>query len=519
MRRFIGISRGFAGFIILAGLCGVCVGLESPIRNPTVPQSSLRSGLHKSPNPINIRGNLVITGNVAGLKYFHGPVPYKSVSAFGTPLGSGRLRSFLRFTAPINSSATNRLSPQPYYQPSTTVASIHRLGFNSGLASPSIRRNKGTGEFVAPSIQKIESKPDNLLPGQTQIYDYSIARPLSFTPSDLERMVNYSAETEQDKNRTEISKALNRAVNRKDFTSDRQQDEKDRKIPSRLENILTPASPAERTLQQEIAPARSIDNKQTNPKKVFGYTSVYKEMLAELKPSGTTASQQTALSSGIAASRQKVLLSGHQAQKMQLQTTEEQASKQKEPYEKVGDLRSTISGISARTSAATVGIHKSFATESHDKFNSCMRIAENLLSKGDYYRAVDAYTLASIYKPKDPLAYAGRAHALFASGEYMSSAYFLIKAINIFPGYVKFKIDLNAMIPDKDKLDSRIADVRDWIKKTDSGELSFLLAYIYYQFGMNDSAVQAINFAARKFPNEPAVKTLALAIKKQAGSG
>jgi tetratricopeptide (TPR) repeat protein len=142
-----------------------------------------------------------------------------------------------------------------------------------------------------------------------------------------------------------------------------------------------------------------------------------------------------------------------------------------------------------------------------------MKSAEVFLKQGKYYRAADAYTLASIYKPSDPLAYAGRSHALFASGEYMSSAYYLMMAIDMFPDYVKFKIDLNAMRPDKDRLESRIADVKVWIGRADSAELNFLLAYIYYQLGKPDLASQAIDAAAKKMPDNQAVKSLKQAIE------
>jgi tetratricopeptide (TPR) repeat protein len=144
-----------------------------------------------------------------------------------------------------------------------------------------------------------------------------------------------------------------------------------------------------------------------------------------------------------------------------------------------------------------------------------MKSAENYLKQGKYYRAADSYTLASIYNPSDPLAYAGRSHALFASGEYMSSAYFLTMAINMFPQYVNFKVDLNAMIPDKDRLESRISDVKVWIEKTNSPELNFLLAYIYYQLGKPDLATKAIDTAAQKMPNSQAAKALKQVIEQK----
>jgi tetratricopeptide (TPR) repeat protein len=185
------------------------------------------------------------------------------------------------------------------------------------------------------------------------------------------------------------------------------------------------------------------------------------------------------------------------------------------PEEEQPSGRNELSKIDKETAEATIGIHKSFATQAKDKFNFYMRTAEELLKQGKYYHAVDAYTLAGIYKPDDPLAYAGKAHALFASGEYMSSTYFLAKAINIFPQYVEFKIDLNAMIPDKERLDSRIADIRQWADKTKSAELNFLLAYIYYQLDKKEPAQEAIKAVAEKIPDSVAVKALQQAIEKK----
>ena len=158
-----------------------------------------------------------------------------------------------------------------------------------------------------------------------------------------------------------------------------------------------------------------------------------------------------------------------------------------------------------------MGEHETFAGFSEDKFNQYIRAAEQYLKEGKYYRAADAYTLASIYKPDDPLAYAGKGHALFAAGEYMSSALFLSRALEIFPGYVHFKIDVVAMLGDQDKIETRLADVRQWVQMTDAAELRFLLAYVYYQMGRFEWAKRAVDAAYEKMPT-PAVTTLKKAI-------
>jgi len=159
-----------------------------------------------------------------------------------------------------------------------------------------------------------------------------------------------------------------------------------------------------------------------------------------------------------------------------------------------------------------LGPHKTFASFSNDKFNQHMRAAEVYLKQGRYYRAADSFTLASIYKPDDPLAYAGRSHALFAAGGYMSSALFLSRALEIFPEYARFKIDLVAMVGDRDKLESRIAEVERWLEISGAPELQFLLSYVYFQMGRLERAKEAIDAAYEKLPDSPAVIALKKAI-------
>ena len=152
-----------------------------------------------------------------------------------------------------------------------------------------------------------------------------------------------------------------------------------------------------------------------------------------------------------------------------------------------------------------LGEHKTFASYSQDKFNQYMRNAEKCLKEGKYYRAADLYTLASVHKPDDPLPYAGKSLALFAAGEYMSSALFLSRTIEIFPQYAEFKVDIESMVGDRDKLESTIAEVEQWLKKSEAPELQFLLGYVYYQINRLEPAKKNIDAASEKMPQSPAV--------------
>jgi len=169
------------------------------------------------------------------------------------------------------------------------------------------------------------------------------------------------------------------------------------------------------------------------------------------------------------------------------------------------------------------GPHTRPESFSEAKFNQHIQAAQGHLKAGRYYAAADSFALASIYK-LDPgevgsdtvqagglaLCFAGRGHALFAAGEYISSALFLSRALKIAPEYAQTKIDLADMLGGKNKLDGRIADIKEWLGRSGSGRLEFLLGYVYYRMGRLGPAKQAIDSAYTKMPQSPAV----VAVKK-----
>jgi hypothetical protein len=143
-----------------------------------------------------------------------------------------------------------------------------------------------------------------------------------------------------------------------------------------------------------------------------------------------------------------------------------------------------------------------------------MKSAAELIKQKQFYRAADACTLASIWNNKNPRAYAEKAHALFGAGEYMSSSYFLQKAFLVSPEYAKKTINIVEILGDKDLLDRRMTELAVWHKKSKSGELAFLIAYMLYQSENAYAAERYIVMAQTKMPDRPAVKTLADAIKE-----
>jgi tetratricopeptide (TPR) repeat protein len=183
-------------------------------------------------------------------------------------------------------------------------------------------------------------------------------------------------------------------------------------------------------------------------------------------------------------------------------------------------------GISREERARDImGPHKTIASFSEAKFNQHIVAAEVYLKHGKYYRAADAYDLASIYKAESAFVYMGKSHALFAAGEYMSSALFLSRALEMHsassgeleadreqpragkPSDIAVLTSGFALI-DRDKLESRVVDVEEWQQRSESPELQFLLSYIYHQMGWPDRAKEAINAVYEKMPESRAVTTL-----------
>jgi tetratricopeptide (TPR) repeat protein len=191
-----------------------------------------------------------------------------------------------------------------------------------------------------------------------------------------------------------------------------------------------------------------------------------------------------------------------------------------EPMENVVDSIDFADKQQMRVKARSVlGEYKSFAGYSDDKFNKYMKKAEQFMDEGEFYRAADAYSLASIFRKDDPLVYAGQSLALLGAGEYMSSAFYLNKALDLYPDYIAVKVDLVEMLGDRDVLENRIVDIQRWMARSGAGELSFLLSYIYYQMDEPVWAKEELQKGQGSLPSEKNAKLLMDMIDAQLKEG
>ena len=575
-------------------LSGVGLAIENAVGPATMPASTFRSGLVRSPNPIDTSSNLMITGNVSGGKHFRGIVPYNAISDFGGRLNTGTLDSFLRYSA--GSNETWRLPGRftPFYSQTGTVTTTIPEG-RVVVRPPTTRIDDRAEEgfdlehFGRVGVRGLPSTDSALLNIRL--------RPMSRARQELERTISTEigrytqgrrlAEMLQDarigKSPEELlqgevviedvveSPSLLERHQMKQLRQELIQDlleleEERRREPAELQGRVVPV---ERVLKRKKGGELLSSRRLTSQDKSLWFRSreiskTDRQQVGEpilrgrLRKEGKTETQFIPEKAGRVRSRaptETPELGGGTSQRARpgeadLRKLDEIKVVDSDVYEKMkqqlGSLREdsydsygadsksplvdseSIGGIETMSykqkAKAILGAHRTFASFADDKFNQHIREGEAYVKQGEYYRAADAYTLASVYRPESPLAYAGKSHALFAAGEYMSSALFLSRALEIFPEYEKklkgenegaetelanlAVLASSLKVIDRDKLEDRVVDIEQWQEKSDSAELQFLLGYIYYQIGRLDVAREAIEKAYEKMPDAPAVITL-----------
>jgi tetratricopeptide (TPR) repeat protein len=480
----------------------------SYISPATVPPSVRREGLVRSPDAVNGSGNLLITGNIRGPGYFRGIVPYSSPTDFGVTLPSSSLDLFLRDSVSVADIGRYNRYPgytfgyRPYYSPTQTAASAMSGAYiRTGAPAANIDISSAQSYFAGT----LPLRRDEIL-DTTSAISLARLRPMSMTPAEMQKLIS-----------SEIAKYSPARLTEPQYQPPMEQQYKPeisqegyktgelKKPLTDLEGSLLPSAPRKpvgEVNQPFGIPTQKEQAGEETAEMPFGLPWVV-DVNNQLDVYDQMKQQLDSLQKRI-----ELALVTPQPEKA---AEEEKKSAGEQSLEGFQTRKLAEVNLPAVEAEAILGSYETFASFSEDKFNQSMRAAEMYLKQGRYYRAADAYTLASLYKPNDPLAYAGKSHALFASGEYMSSALFLSRCLQIFPEYARFKIDLVAMVGDRDKLESRVVDVEEWVGRSGGApELQFLLAYVYYQMGRLQPAKEAIDVACEKMPDSSA----ALALKK-----
>jgi tetratricopeptide (TPR) repeat protein len=154
------------------------------------------------------------------------------------------------------------------------------------------------------------------------------------------------------------------------------------------------------------------------------------------------------------------------------------------------------------------GQYETLTKSQQERFDRYLKVAESYLRQGQYSRAAESFSLASVYSPNDRRVHIGRCHALFAAGEYVNSAVFLAKAIELDPNQTLARTDLVNETGGPELFLRRITDLEERAKPTGTPDMQLLLAYVYYEMGRPQEARTAIEAAEKGLPRLPAVELL-----------
>jgi len=573
-------------FCILTGMIpGLCFAQEAPVGISTVPPSSLRSGLVRSPNPMGSSGNLIVTGNVTGGKHFRGLVPYRSSYDFRGRLGSSDFDSFLRRSA--GSEDYNYIGKsRAYYSRSRTGSSMTPGG--SFIRSRSRKVNDRVSDKIkSPTVGRLKSEEAGPLSSFTQ-QNYSGQFEIgkeSFISSPRAARYYQNAKKEKQKpavwnrglsstsglllddrisEKTEAAARFDAQAGRAVFEAGDL-----RQLSAAKEHIylteqierdagLEPGSMTSRRLRRQSSRqefAGQLDEADTtnirqqgsppeNQAGQGGITDPYSqsELLGQELKLGKSGSDKSAGSDfSFPAGQAKAAQSGNQkvyndgavfpgtpyggSEQQGRQKPRADWGESKLGSDELSNLKGkdlafteTPDEVVKQRARALLDSYPDFESFCRDKYSKHIRAARQCLREGRYYSAANWYTLASAYKAQNSVVYTGKAHALFAAGEYMSSSLFLKRALEKLAegkagageGLNKkiIKFASNLLMVARDTLESRAAELESLQKSSGSWELEFLLCYVYYQMGREEAAQSRINSLSRKMPEEKAVTFL-----------
>lgn len=422
--------------------------VTTPGGSPTAVPSSGRSGLIQSrPNTWGYSGNQMVSGNVGGGRHFRGVVPYGS-QYYSSSTSNTSVDDFIRRSS--GSSIANDRNPgaaAPYYDPRRTVSSINRAG-QSGLNTPQLQGQwRSNTNPAAPAG----------LP-QTTNTPFSRQRPFGDQTGQLEQMLEKQMNVRRDiKPKTTLPADMRPPLD--EVKSDEKSD------------LLKPQIPA----LPEKDPLKI--GKQTQPDAPQDSYSQIRESLGNLiKEKDKTSPAE-----------------------------EPQKLSDKQEDAAAADAVADSQGFSP---AVIRGEHKTFINLAEARFAEYMTAGKAMLAEGKFYQAADSFALARVWMPEYPSGYAAQSLALFGAGEYMSSAYYLSQALTLEPKLAQETVDLSKVVADRDTLDNRLLEIAAWQQRSGSGELAFLMAYIYHQDGRADKAQVFIQTAHTLMPDSAAVDIL-----------
>lgn len=418
-------------------------------------------------------GNDIVTGNIGGGKHFRGVVPYGSSyysSAFSRSSGTASVNQFLRRSSDPLVNDRNPGQVSGYFDPRRTVSSLRRLNETSGLSIPQSPPQGRKSQF--------------LIPVQSQFLKQSFEqRPLSSNVMDLDQILARQEELRRQakEQKTGDAEELPEKKNFFDITLRPELDLKTEEPPDK-KNFFEITLRPELDLKTEAPPVED----ETEPK-----VPPEQQLLEDIQKEQAEAM----------ANKDSILLDQDDSEDQSDDVTSDRLNPKSDL---VPDLDAQRANLAAE-GRKILGEHETFQSLAESKFAEYMDAAEGFLQEGQFYKAADSYSLATVWKPRDARAYLGRSFSLFAAGEYMSSAFYLARAFELDEKVPLKQYDLADFVGDRDIYENRVLEMAAWQERSGSGELAFLLAYVSYQDNRSARAVNAIKMAKEVMPDNRAV--------------
>lgn len=140
---------------------------------------------------------------------------------------------------------------------------------------------------------------------------------------------------------------------------------------------------------------------------------------------------------------------------------------------------------------------RSFVGQGESAVNNELTKAEAQLEIGQFYDAANRFDAAHRLDPSNPLPLIGKGHALLAAGDYLSAATHLLRGLERFPELTRFALDLQTLVGGGEVVDIRRADLLSRLQQREDPQLRFLLGYLEYYTGHQESGLENLRQAAR----------------------
>ena len=460
--------------------------VRSPVGSPTAVPSTQRSGLIPS-RPHDIGRDPVVSGQVGGLAHFRGPVPYGSPHLHDAAVSSP-LDNFLRRAHdPI---AADRAPGQyrPYFDPRRVAATTVRVD-GAELFSPLIPEHGMADPYIPPMLAQTVDTPYR-------------TRPLSLSAIELDRVLQRQMQLHDDPEQrlrpegiedpTDVQDRIDSVFFRDYLLTEEIEPQPDE--PAEIPPLEPVEPPTDEDEPDVLIPEEFFD--EDDPYDAEAFERQLRQEQAERIDEMVRRQLEDDPDQQRPADPRRPAAD----------PLDPQARRGRDVLDRLDD--SALSEEARSEARALLSRYGSYEQLAAARVNRYLSAGEGFLNEGKFYKAADSFELAIAWAPNDARPFAGRAFALFAAGEYMSSAFNLRQAIRLNEKVASEPVDLARLIDDRDVFENRLIEMRTWQQRSGSGDLAFLMAFVLHHDGKPDRAAQAIQTAAEQLPDDRAVQIL-----------